>query len=282
MRNVNGPSPHASPEAHAVDDTLIYHRRMAFQDHFSGHAATYREARPLYPDALFDWLATEARARILVWDAGCGNGQASVALAAHFARVFATDPSANQIESAEKRANIDYQVEPGERCTLPSASADLVTVAQALHWFDFGRFFAEARRVLKPGGLLAAWAYSDCRVTPAVDVLKDRVFVDLTGPYWPPERAFVDAGYRTIPFPFGTDAPFVEVTPPAFVMRAEWDVWQFLAYLRSWSATQRYIKAKGADPVSLVERDLVAAWGDPETLREVRWEFHVRCGRLNE
>ena len=252
---------------------------MAFQDHFSGHAATYREARPLYPDALFDWLAAQTHERDLVWDAGCGNGQASVALASHFHRVFATDPSASQIKSAETRANIDYRVEPGERCTLPSASADLVTVAQALHWFDFARFFAEARRVLKPRGVLAAWAYSDCRVTPAVDVLKDRVFIDLTGPYWPPERAFVDAGYRTIPFPFGADAPFEEIEAPQFMMSVTWDISQFLAYLRSWSATQRYIKTNGVDPVATVERELMAAWGNPETRREVRWDFHVRCGR---
>ena len=253
---------------------------MAFQDHFSGHASTYREARPLYPDVLFDWLATQTPKRDLVWDAGCGNGQASVALAARFARVFASDPSASQVQSAEARANIDYRVEPAEQCSLPSASVDLVTIAQALHWFDFARFFAEAQRVLKPRGVLAAWAYSDCRVMPAIDELKDRVFIDLTGPYWPPEREFVDAGYRTIPFPFGANTPFEEIQAPEFVMSVAWDVAQFVAYLRSWSATQRYIKANGVDPVTTVERDLVAAWGDPATRREVRWDFHLRCGRL--
>jgi len=253
---------------------------MAFQDHFSGHATTYREARPLYPPALFDWLANEAPARELVWDTGCGNGQASVALAERFARVFATDPSANQIGNAEVRPNIEYRVEPGERCSLPPQSADLVTVAQALHWFDFAKFFTETERVLKPGGLLAAWAYSDCRVTPAIDAQKDRVYIDLTGPYWPPERAYVDAGYRTVPFPFGDAAPFEEMTPPAFVMSVAWDAAQFLAYLRSWSATQRYIKANGIDPVALVEADLRAAWGDPAQKRDVHWDFHLRCGRL--
>ena len=252
---------------------------MAFHDHFSGHATTYREARPLYPDALFDWLAHQAPARSLAWDTGCGNGQASVALAARFARVFATDPSANQIENAEAKPNIEYRVEPGEQCSLPAASADLVTVAQALHWFDFPRFFAEAARVLKPGGVLAAWAYSDCRVTPAIDVLKDRVFVDLTGPYWPPERAYVDAGYRTIPFPFGEGAAFEEIVAPTFEMRADWDAGQFLAYLRSWSATQRYMKANASDPVATIEHALLAAWGDPAQPRAVRWDFHVRSGR---
>ena len=259
---------------------------MAFQDHFSGHATTYREARPLYPDALFDWLAREAPARALAWDAGCGNGQASVALAARFARVFATDPSATQIANAEGKPNIEYRVEPGEQCSLAPASADLVTVAQALHWFDFPRFFAEAARVLKPGGVLAAWAYSDCRVTPAIDALKNRVYVDLTGPYWPPERDYVDAGYRSIAFPFddvpGRAARFDEIIAPGFVMSVDWDAAQFLAYLRSWSATQRYIKANGSDPVTSVERELLAAWGDADTRREVRWDFDVRGGRRKE
>jgi len=125
---------------------------MSFQDHFSGHAGAYHEARPTYPDALYDWLAAQARVRDLVWDAGCGNGQASVALARRFARVHATDPSAAQIANAEMHSNIDYRVEPAEQCSLASASADLVTVAQALHWFDFARFFAEVERVLPVNG----------------------------------------------------------------------------------------------------------------------------------
>ncbi|MGH8174304.1 MAG: class I SAM-dependent methyltransferase [Rhodanobacteraceae bacterium] len=253
---------------------------MTFRDHFSGHAATYREARPQYPEALFDWLATQTPARDLVWDAGCGNGQASVSLASRFGQVFATDPSATQIENAERRANIEYRVEPGEQCSLANSSADLVTVAQALHWFDFARFFSETARVLKPGGVLAAWTYSDCHVTPAIDAVKHRVYVDLTGPYWPPERDYVEAGYRTIPMPVGDGALFEEIEVPSFVMRVEWDAAQFLAYLRSWSATQRYIKANGVDPVSLVEGELREAWGDPKRTREVRWDFHVRCLRL--
>ena len=259
---------------------LVYDPRMTFKDHFSGHASVYREARPHYPEALFDWLASVAPSRALVWDAGCGNGQASVALAARFARVFATDPSASQIENAEAKPNIDYRVEPAEQCSLPAASADLGTVAQALHWFDFPRFFAEAQRVLRPNGVLAIWAYADCHVTPAVDALKNRVYIDLTGKYWPPERAHIESGYRTIPILFGEGTPFAEITAPAFDMRVRWDAAQFLAYLRSWSATQRYIRANGADPVAIVERELLQAWGDPQQPRDVRWDFHVRCGRL--
>lgn len=252
---------------------------MTFKDHFSGHAAGYRDARPTYPPALFDWLAETAPSRDLVWDAGCGNGQASVSLASRFAHVVATDPSATQIANAEARSNIDYRVEPGEATSLADASVDLATVAQALHWFDFPRFFDEVRRVLQPGGVFAAWAYSDCRVTPEVDALKDRVYIDLTGRYWPPERAYVDAGYRTIPLPIGDGQPFTEIVPPPFVMSVRWTAGQFLAYLRSWSATQRYIKANRADPVSLVEDALREAWGNPDAVREVRWDFHLRCAR---
>lgn len=248
---------------------------MTFKDHFSGHAGAYHEARPTYPDALFDWLAAQVPARDLAWDAGCGNGQASVALAARFARVHASDPSAPQIANAPARANIDYRVEAAETCTLADASADLVTVAQALHWFEHARFYAEVKRVLKPGGVIAAWCYADCAVTPAVDALKNRLYVDLTGPYWPPERQHIEAGYRTLPF------PFARIAAPAFAMRVDWTLAQFLAYLRSWSATQRYLKANGVDPVALVEADLAQAWGDPRIARNVCWDFHVLCGRVD-
>jgi SAM-dependent methyltransferase len=247
---------------------------MTFKDHFSGHADIYREARPNYPEALFDWLAAQAPARSLAWDAGCGNGQASVALATRYARVYATDPSATQVASAEARPNIDYRVEPAEQCGLADASADLVTVAQAMHWFDLARFHAEVRRVLKPGGVFAAWTYADCRVDPAIDAVKDRLYIDLTGPYWPPERVHVENGYRDLPF------PFEEIAAPPFAMGMRWNAGQFLAYLRSWSATQRYLRDKGEDPVALIEPDLRAAWGDASILRAVRWEFHLRAGRV--
>ncbi|HEX7916295.1 class I SAM-dependent methyltransferase [Rudaea sp.] len=246
-----------------------------FKDHFSGHADLYREARPTYPDALFDWLAAQAPDRALAWDCGCGNGQASVALARHFARVVATDPSANQIDDAELHTNIDYRVEPAERSSLADASASLVTVAQALHWFDHDAFYAEVRRVLKPGGLFAAWAYAACGTgDEAIDRVIEHLYGDaLTGPYWPPERAHVDAGYSTIPFPFET------IPAPEFPMIVRWSVDQLLAYLRSWSATQRYIKANGEDPVGIVESDLRDAWGDPARVRLVRWQFYLRAGR---
>lgn len=246
---------------------------MHFKDLFSGHADVYHAARPIYPDALFDWLAAQAPAREQVWDVGCGNGQASVALAARFAHVHASDPSEQQIANAEARPNIDYRVEAAERCSLADASADLVTVAQALHWFDLPRFHAEVRRVLKPRGVFAAWTYADCHVDAGVDAIKQHLYVDLTGPYWQPERVHVENGYRDLAF------PFEPIEAPAFEMRSHWNAAQFLAYLRSWSGTQGYRKALGVDPVTLVEADLLAAWGDAAEVRDVRWVFHLRAGR---
>ncbi len=245
-----------------------------FKDHFSGHAAIYRDARPTYPAELFAWLALQAPDTTLAWDCGCGNGQATTALARHFNRVVGTDPSANQIAGAQPAANVDYRVEAAEQSSLAAGSASLVTVAQALHWFDFARFYPEVRRVLKPGGVFAAWTYADCRSgDPVIDALKNRLYVDLTGPYWPPERALVDSGYRTLPF------PFVEIAAPPFEMTASWDVEHFLAYLRSWSATQRYLQDRGTDPVTLIEPQLCNAWGNGQVQRTVRWDFHLRCGR---
>ncbi len=246
----------------------------AFKDHFSGHADVYREARPTYPPPLFAWLKQQAPDNQLAWDCGCGNGQATTALADHFARVVGTDPSANQIAAADAKANVDYRVEPAEHSSLAGASASVVTVAQALHWFDHSKFYAEVKRVLKPNGIFAAWGYSHCSTgDAAIDRMNDRLYHELTGPYWPPERVYVDAGYRTLPF------PFLEIAAPQFPMAARWTVAHLLAYYRSWSATQRYIKTNGDDPVAIIEPELLQAWGDPHSRRDVRWQFHVRCGK---
>jgi SAM-dependent methyltransferase len=246
----------------------------SFRDHFSGHATGYAAARPHYPDALFDWLAAQCERRTMAWDAGCGNGQASVALAKHFESVYASDPSSEQIAAAEPHPRVRYAVEPAEQCALPDASADMVAVAQAMHWFDVPRFQTEARRVLVPGGVFAAWTYAQSRVTPAVDVVFDRFHDALLDGYWPAGREHVIDGYRNLPFAF-TRCPVV----PAFEMRCDWTLPQYLAYLRSWSASQRYAKAIGKDAVAMIEADITVAWGDPEQVRVVVWPLTLHVGR---
>lgn len=246
---------------------------MTFKDHFSGHAATYADARPRYPEALFDWLAAQCAEHAMAWDAGCGNGQASVALSRFFEAVHATDPSAAQIGAATANGRVRYAVEPGEHCSLKDASADLVTVAQAYHWFDAPRFCAEAARVAKPGGVIAVWSYAESQVDAAVDVVFDGLNNERLDAYWPPEREHVRNRYRDLPFPF---AP---IDAPAFEMRCEWTLAQYLAYLRSWSASQRYAKETGRDAVAQVTRAMAQAWGDPESVRTVSWPLTLKVGR---
>ena len=244
-----------------------------FKDHFSAHAAAYARARPTYPDALFGWLAAQCDRHDLAWDAGCGNGQASVALAKYFARVHASDPSATQIASAPADPRVAWRVEPAEQCSLADASADLVTVAQAYHWFDHERFAAEATRVLRPGGVVAVWSYGVSSVTPAVDAAVAVLYEDVLGPYWPPERTHVETGYRDLPF------PFEPLRPPAFEMSCDWPLEAYLAYLASWSASQRHLAATGVDAVAAAAPGIAAAWGEPAARRTVRWPLSLRAGR---
>ena len=245
----------------------------SFKDHFSGHAAAYAQARPNYPAELFAWLSAQCPQHELAWDAGCGNGQASVALADHFDHVFASDPSATQVAAATAHPKLRYAVEPAEQCCLPDHCADLVTVAQALHWFEHPRFYTEVRRVLKPGGLLCAWTYERSSVTPAVDSVFARLYLGELGAYWPPERRHVEAGYATLPF------PFAQIATPAFELRCEWTLAQYLAYLRSWSASQRYLEATGRDAVAEFSDALTLAWGEPACARRVSWPLVLRAGR---
>lgn len=246
---------------------------MSFKDHFSKQAAAYAQARPTYPAALFDALAAHCTRRELAWDAGCGNGQAAREWARRFDAVFASDPSAAQVAGAAPAANVRYAVEPAESCSLPDGSADLLSVAQALHWFDLPRFFAEARRVLRPGGVFAAWSYGLMRISPDVDRVVHAFEHGTVGPYWPPERRHVDAGYATIEF------PFARIDLPSFSMALDWNAGQAAAYLGTWSAVQRHDASTGTDAIAMLRPALVEAWGDPARMRRVEWPLVVWAGR---
>jgi SAM-dependent methyltransferase len=242
-----------------------------FSDHFSRGAAAYAEFRPRYPDALFDWLAASAPGRDLAWDCATGNGQAAVGLARHFARVVATDASAAQVAEGERRPNVEYAVAAAEASGLVDGAVDLVTVAQALHWLPLDAFYAEVVRVLRPGGMLAVWGYSLPAVSAAVDPLVRRLHGEIVGPYWPPGRGHVDAGYRTLPFPF----PEVEV--PVFALEQALDRRGFEGYLRTWSAVRRFVDAQQMDPLAPVLPGIQADWPAGE-VRSVRWPLFVRAG----
>ncbi|QJX00002.1 class I SAM-dependent methyltransferase [Frigoriglobus tundricola] len=245
----------------------------AFKDHFSGHAADYRAFRPTYPPELFAFLASVAPGHDLAWDCGTGSGQAAVPLADYFTRVCATDASAEQIANAGPHPKVEYVVATADRCPLPDHCADLVLVAQALHWFDHDCFYAEVRRVCRPGGIIAASCYNTPSVNDAVDPVLRR-WEDFIGPYWTPERAWVDAGYTTIPFPFPS------VPAPRFEVSLETTLEQFLGYLGTWSATKQYRKKHGTDPLEPFAGDFAAAWGPASTPRTLRWELAVRAGQV--
>jgi SAM-dependent methyltransferase len=242
-----------------------------FKDHFSAQSEGYARHRPHYPRELFAFLAGLG-GRHLTWDCATGNGQAAIALAAYFDRVIATDASAAQIDAAIAHPGVTYRVASAEQSDLEADSVDLVTVGQALHWFDTARFFAEASRVLVAEGCVAAWCYELCTVSPECDAVVERLYTDITGPFWPPERRLIEERYT------GIDFPGTAIETPAFEMSTRWSADDMLGYLRTWSACQRYRRQHGEEPVRLIEDELRTVWG--RDLRIARWPLTVRVSRL--
>ncbi|ATE73312.1 class I SAM-dependent methyltransferase [Lysobacter capsici] len=251
----------------------------AFKDHFSAIAGAYAAARPEYPDALFDVIAAHVPADATVWEPGCGSGQATRGLAARFARVHASDPSVKQLEqhwaheaSLRGEGRVNLSVAPGERTDLADGSVQLIAVAQALHWFERERFFAECERVLAPGGVLAVWAYGDFLPPPGMEVaVADfRARID---EFWQRENDEIRAGYPDYQWPFEA------VPAPPLWLTAQWRLGRFLGYLNSLSATDRCRAATGDDPVALNRPALSQAWGMAEDMRTIEWPLMLHLRR---
>jgi len=246
---------------------------VTFKDLFSERAAQYTRFRPDYPAELIEFVASLAARRELAWDCGTGNGQAAYALGAHFDKVIATDASAQQIAHARQHPHVEYRVARAEDSGLPDGCADLVTVAQALHWFDANAFHAEAKRVLKPNGAIAIWSYGDPSLDdPAADAILQRFNFETMEKYWPVERAGVRDAYHSKPLPF-------EETPaPSFVLERSWTRAELVGYIGSWSAVARYRSLNGDDPIPIIDAELARVWNDA-TAHVVRWPITLRAGR---
>lgn len=242
-----------------------------FTDHFSAAASSYAAFRPTYPAALVDWLAEHAPSRELAWDVGCGSGQLSCALARRFARVIATDASAAQIARARACAGVEYRVARAEVSALDADSVDLVVAAQAAHWFALDAFYAEARRVARVGAAIALVSYGRVVLEEPMQSILAAFYDGRLREHWPPERRHVDAGYRSLAFPFR------ELDVPPFALREAWDLARVLGYVETWSATQA-LRAAQPSVVDAWRAAMTRAWGDAKTRRELTWPLAVRVG----
>ena len=248
--------------------------RSGLKNWFDQGGQDYARFRPEYPGELAVYLASVAPDAALAVDVGCGNGQLTGQLAEHFSAVVGLDPSADQVAHAAPRANVDYRCAPAERMPLANHSASLITAAQAAHWFDLPAFYAEVRRIARPGAVLALISYGVLRLGEALDARFQQFYWQEVGPYWPAERQLVDSGYATLDFPF---AP---LAPPALAIHLDWNLAEFLGYIATWSAVRRAREAGREDILQRFASDIAGIWGDPARKQAIAWPINMRVGRV--
>jgi hypothetical protein len=246
---------------------------MASKDYFSEQSKIYAAFRPTYPDELYQFILDHLQHRDAAWDCATGNGQVAQHLAGHFDKVYATDISHQQIEHAYKADNIEYSVCKAEQTPFAKNLFDLITIAQALHWINTEEFYQEVKRTARPGALLAVWGYALLSIDHEIDVLFLDFYHRTVGPYWDDARKMVEEEYRSVPF------PFQEIPAPKFQLTVGWVLEQFAGYLRSWSATQKYIKVNDRDPVPFFI-DAVKKYWKPGERKTVTFPIFVKIGKV--
>jgi SAM-dependent methyltransferase len=248
----------------------------AMIDNFSIQAAQYVQFRPVYPQALLDFVMSQVHSRRAAWDCGTGNGQVAIQLAQSFEQVMATDISAAQLRQAPALANVTYLETRAEQTSFESNTFDLITVAQAIHWFDFERFYKEVHRTGRNGGIIAVWGYGLLQINPDIDRILNFFYDQEIGPYWDQERKYIDDHYHTIPFPFR------EIQSPNFAIQVQWNLSQLTGYLQTWSSVQKYIAAHGKNPVEGLLLELNANWSTPLEKKQVNFPLFVRIGYIDK
>ena len=246
---------------------------MQFKDHFSKQSDTYAKFRPTYPDELFAYLSSLCNEHDLVWDCATGNGQAANGIAKYFKKVIATDASEAQLSNAKPNEKITYKQALAEESGIESESVDIVTVAAAVHWFNFDKFYAEVNRVLKPDGILAVWTYNNPAVNSAIDAVMEKLHQGILHNYWPKESWLVINRYKDVPF------PYEKIKTPNFASTMRLDLSGYEGHMRSWSATQKYIDAMGKNPIDEIREELTQAWGNANEIKDVRWDLTMMVGR---
>ncbi|NMH29222.1 class I SAM-dependent methyltransferase [Flavobacterium silvaticum] len=241
------------------------------KDNFSEQSVSYARFRPSYPEEVVQYITSFTKHKNTVLDVATGNGQLAVKLADLFEKVIGIDISEKQLSNATLKPNIEYLLRPAENCGFDTATFDLVTVAQAIHWFDFNTFYPEVYRILKPDGIFAILGYGLFSTNSRADKILKHFYNDIIGPYWDKERKYIDENYETIPFPFD------EIKVQHFSADYEWSFAQLTGYLDSWSAVAHYKKKVGIDPVDLIRHELALVWELSD--RKVHFPLLLRIGK---
>ncbi|MEP4534506.1 MAG: class I SAM-dependent methyltransferase [Cyclobacteriaceae bacterium] len=240
------------------------------KDLFSKQATAYAKYRPTYPDALYDFIYSHCDKFDVAWDCATGNGQVAAVLAKRFQKVIATDISQQQLSNAETHNTIEYSVGRAEQTNFPDATFDLITVGQAIHWFDHERFFKEIDRVLRPGGILAFWGYGLIRFNNQIDQIIDHFYRGIIGQYWDDERKHIELSYRSIKI------PFQEIDCPPLAISSTHTLESLIGYLNSWSSVQKFKEVNQSNPIELIEMDLRLAWNN-QTYNATQSNFLRLC-----